>query len=389
MNQGKTIFRQLSGLVSRYEFSKCVNRYHGNRRIRQLSCYQQFLCMIFGQLTRRESLRDIIVCLNAQGRGLYHLGLGKGVARSTLSDANNRRDWRIFADFAQYLMKEATTLYTDCSEQAQWQESIFALDSSLIRLCIDLFGWARYRKTTAAVKMHVMLDIQTAIPNFFHLSDGKDHDLSIFDLLDFEPGAFYVMDRGYVDFSALYRIEQAKAFFVIRAKKNLRFVRMASISRPQTVRKTIMADQMGHFANHYSAKDYPDKLRRIRLKDLETGKSIVLLTNHLGLDADQIGQMYRSRWRIELFFKWIKQHLRIKVFWGYSENAVKIQLYTALAAYLLVAIARKKLNLSTEMNQMLQILSVNIFAKMPLNQLFTEQPSQISKNDDYNQLSIW
>lgn len=389
MNQGKPIFRQLLELVSRYEFNKCVKRYGGNHRVRQFSCYQHFLCLIFGQLTHRESLRDIVVCLNAQGQGLYHLGLGKGVARSTLSDANNHRNWRIFADFSQYLMREATALYTDSIEGDHWQESIFALDSSLIRLCIEVFGWARYRKTTAAVKMHVMMEVQTAIPNFFHLSDGKDHDLSIFELLTFEPGAFYVMDRGYLDLASLYRIDQEKAFFVIRAKKNLRFKRSASIARAQALKTTIMADQIGRFVNYYSVKEYPSKLRRIRSKDPETGKSIVLLTNHMSLGADKVAQIYRSRWRIELFFKWIKQHLRIKSFWGYSENAVKIQLYTALAAYLMVAIARKKLNLSTEMNSILQILSVNIFSKTPLNQILTENTSQISKNDSDNQLSIW
>ncbi|MEZ4686433.1 MAG: IS4 family transposase [Bacteroidia bacterium] len=389
MNQGKSIFRQLSELVSRYEFKKCVKRYDGNHRVRQFSCYQQFLCLIFGQLTHRESLRDIVTCLEAQGSGLYHLGLGKGVARSTFSDANKQRDWRIFADFAQYLMQEAATLYTDSEARQFFEESVFALDSSLIRLCIDVFGWAHYRKTKAAVKMHVMIDVQTAIPNFFYLSDGLKHDMAVLKTIRFEPGAFYVMDRGYLDFASLFRIEEEKAFFVIRAKKNLKFERKTSIPRTEEEKLTIKADQLGGFTGFYAAKHYPKQLRRIRAKDPKTGKSIVLLTNNFTLEASKIAEMYRKRWRIELFFKWIKQHLRIKTFWGYSSNAVKIQLYTALSAYLIVAIARKKLNISTEMHEILQILSVHIFAKTPLNQLLTKQPSQISKNDSHNQLSIW
>ncbi|MFK7969803.1 MAG: IS4 family transposase [Bacteroidia bacterium] len=389
MNQGKPIFRQLSELVSGYEFKKCVKRYDGDHRVRHFSCYQQFLCMIFGQLTHRESLRDIVTCLNAQGSSLYHLGLGKGVARSTLSDANKSRDWRIFADFAHYLMQEVTLLYADSKARQLFEESVFALDSSLIRLCIDVFGWAHYRKTKAAVKMHVMVDVQTAIPNFFYLSDGLKHDMAVLKTISFEPGAFYVMDRGYLDFESLFRIDQEQAFFIIRAKKNQQFERKLSISRPEEDKATIKADQIGVFTGFYTAKKYPKQIRRIRAKDLETGKSIILLTNNFTLEASKIAQMYRSRWRIELFFKWIKQHLRIKTFWGHSSNAVKIQLYTALSAYLIVAIARKKLNSSTEMNEILQILSVNIFMKTPLNQLLTKQPSQISKNDSSNQLSIW
>jgi len=228
MNQGKSVFRQLSELVSGYEFSKCVKRYQGNYRVRRFSCYQQFLCMVFGQLTHRESLRDIVTCLNAQGSGLYHLGLGKGVARSTLSDANKGREWRIFADFAQYLMQETTALYTDSEERTLFEETVLALDASLIRLCIEVFGWARYRKTKAAVKMHVLIDVQTAIPNFFHLTEGAIHDMVAFRGLDFEPGTFYVMDRAYLDFTSLYRVDQGKAFFVIRAKKGLQFKRKSS-----------------------------------------------------------------------------------------------------------------------------------------------------------------
>ena len=388
MNQGKYVFKQLLSVVRRYEFDKCVTRYNGNTRVRHFGCWQQFLCLAFGQLTHRESLRDIVICLDAQGRKLYHLGFKEAIARSTLADANLKRDWHIYADFAQVLIKEAVELYADEKDSAlSLDQPVYALDSTLIRLCLDIFFWAKYRKRTAAIKMHTLLNVETSIPHFIHITDGLTHDVNILQELDFEPGAFYVMDRAYVEFKQLFRIQQAGAYFVLRAKKNLQFKRQ--YSRPKEGQKGIQADQIGVFTGFYAKKNYPEKLRRIKAKDPETGSTIVVLTNHLSLEAQQIALIYRYRWRIELFFKWIKQHLRIKSFWGQSENAVMIQIYTALATYLIVAIARKKFNIQQNLYQMLQILSVSIFDKVSLNQLFTKHKLQKSKNDISNQLTIW
>lgn len=388
MNQGQYVFKQLMSFVSRYEFNKCVARYNGNHRVRHLGCWQQFLSLAFGQLTHRESLRDIVICLEAQGKKLYHLGFKQAVARSTLSDANQQRDWRIYADFSQVLIKEAVALYADEeSEFFSLSQPVYALDSSLIRLCLNIFFWAKYRKATAAIKIHTLLDVKTSIPHFIHITDGLTHDVNILKELTFEPGAFYVMDRAYVDFDQLFRLHQATAFFVLRAKKNLQFKRQ--YSRPKEGQSGIQADQTGVLTGFYAKKAYPEKLRRIKAKDPESGSTIVILTNHMSLEAQQIALIYRNRWQIELFFKWIKQHLRIKSFWGQSENAVMIHIYSALCTYLIVAIVRKKLNIQQSLYEMLQILSVSPFVKTPLNQLFTNQKIQNSKNDNHNQLSIW
>lgn len=388
MNQGKYVFKQLLGFVSRYEFNKCVSKHNGNAYVKHFGCWQQFLCLAFGQLTHRESLRDIVVCLDAQGKKLYHLGFKQSVAKSTFAEANQHRDWRIYADFAQHLIKEAVDLYADEKDSfLSVEQPVYALDSTLIRLCLDIFYWAKYRKRTAAVKIHTLLNVETAIPHFIHITDGLTHDVNILKELDFEPGAFYVMDRAYVEFKQLFRLNQAGAFFVLRAKKNLQFKRQ--YSRSKEGQEGIQADQIGIFTGFYAHKDYPDKLRRIKAKDAETGSTIVILTNHMSLEAHQIALIYRYRWRIELFFKWIKQHLRIKSFWGQSENAVMIQIYSALCTYLIVAIARKKLGIQQNLYEMLQILSVSIFDKVPLNQLFTNHKLQNSKNDLSNQLSIW
>lgn len=388
MNQGKYVFKQLMGFVSRYEFDKCVSRYDGNKRVRHLGCWQQFLSLAFGQLTHRQSLRDIVVCLRAQGPKLYHLGFRQPLARSTLADANKNRNWRIFADFSQHLIQEAVKLYgQESSEQSSLSQPIYALDSSLVLLCLNLFFWAKYRKTTAGIKIHTLLNVETAIPHFFHITDGLTHDVNILREMDFEPGAFYVMDRGYVNFEQLFRIDQSGAFFIVRAKKNLKFKRQSSNSKKG--QETIVFDQLGYLTVYYSRKAYPEKIRCLKARDPETNQTIVLLTNHKKWTATQIAQCYRKRWQIELFFKWIKQHLRIKTFWGYSENAVLTQIYTALATYLIVAIVRKKLNIQHNLYEMLQILSVSPFQKTPLNQLFTDQSLQNSKNEDSNQLNIW
>jgi hypothetical protein len=297
MNQGTYVFKQLMSFVSRYEFNKCVARYKGNARVRHLGCWQQFLCLAFGQLTHRESLRDIVVCLQAQGKKLYHLGFKQPVARSTLSDANQGRNWHIFADFAQVLIKEAIELYADEKDDGLLLEQpVYALDSTLIRLCLNIFFWAKYRKKTAAIKVHTLLNVETSIPHFIHITDGLTHDVNILQKLDFEPGAFYVMDRAYIDFKHLFRLHQAKAFFVLRAKKNLQFKRQ--YSRSKEGQKGIQADQIGVFTGFYAQRAYPEKMRRIKAKDPETGSTIVILTNHMSLEAQQIALIYRYRWRI-------------------------------------------------------------------------------------------
>lgn len=388
MNQGKYVFSQLMDFFPRYEFRKCVKRYKGNHRVRDFTCWHQFLCLSFGQLTNRESLRDIVTCLRSRGKDLYHLGLGSKVARSTLSDANRRRNWRIYADFTQYLMKVARDLYAGSPEEdLGLDHTVYALDASLIHLCLSIFFWTEYRKTTAAVKIHTLLDVKNALPRYFCITDGLTHDVKVLQQLAFEPDAFYVMDRGYLDFKQLYRIHQSHAFFVIRAKKSLKFKRQ--YSRPKKGQEHIVFDQIGVLTVYYSHKGYPEKLRCVKAKDPETGKSIVLLTNHMELEASMISNLYRNRWKIEIFFRWIKQHLKIKVFWGETENAVKTQIWTALATYLLVAIAKKKLGIQQNLYEILQILSVSTFDKTPLNQLLSKNGIQNSKNDNPNQLKMF
>lgn len=388
MNQGRYVFSQLMDYISRHEFDKCVDRYRGNHRVRGFTCWHQFLCLMFGQLTCRESLRDIITCLQSRGKGLYHLGLGTKVARSTLSDANQRRDWRIYADYARYLMKEARELYSDeAATDVGIDNTVYALDSSLIHLCLNIFYWAKYRKTTAATKIHTLLDVKNELPSYFCITDGLKSDMKILPELFFEPEAFYVMDRGYMDFEQLYRIHSSHAYFIIPAKATLKFRRQKS--QDTKSEEYIMSDQIGVFTVYYSKKRYPDKIRRIRSKDPETGKSIILLTNNMVLSASMLATLYRYRWRIEVFFRWIKQHLRIKVFWGESENAVKTQIWAALCTYLLVAIMKKRLNIQQKMYEILQVLSVSVFDKTPVSQLFTESAIQKHSEAGYNQLSIF
>lgn len=388
MNHGRYIFSQLMDFVPRYEFNKCVQRYNGDFRVRRFSCWQQFLCLGFGQLTFRESLRDIVVCLQSRGNQLYHFGFRKGVSRSTLADANSRRDWRIYADFAQVLMKQARELYQGSPGTAMdIDHTVYALDASLIHLCPGIFHWTKYRETTAAVKMHALLEVGHAIPEFFCITDGLTHDVKILHRPIFQPGAFYVMDRGYLNFEQLYRIDLSGAFFVIRAKKTLKFKRQ--YPRSKQGRDNIVFDQVGEFTVYYSKRAYPGKIRCVKAKDPDTGKTVVLLTNHMGLEAQSISRLYRSRWKIEIFFRWIKQHLRIKVFWGESENAVKTQIWIAVAAYLLVAIARNKCKIQQNMHEMLQILSISAFDKVPINELFSKNEFRILKKDDCNQLKIF
>jgi len=386
MHQGKYVFLQLMNMIPKYEFNTYVNRFDGNKGVRNFTCWQQFLCLAFGQLSNRESLRDIIICLNAQHDKLYHLGFKSTLSRSTFSDANNNRDWRIYAYFAQFLMHKVQKLYANNQEQSrQFDFTVFALDASLIRMCLNVFFWAKYRSSKAAVKIHTLLDVQTAIPYYFHITDGIVNDMSILKQLVFIPGAYYILDRGYNDFSELYRIHTSRAFFVIRAKDPLKFNRQYSNAK----QGNIIYDQIGTFITFYSKKDYPEKIRCIKSRDPETNTTIVLLTNNFELQAIDIAELYRNRWQVELFFKWIKQHLKIKVFWGISENAVKTQIYSALSTYLIVAILKHHLKLQQNLYEILQILSVSLLSKMPINELFTKNELQNKPLDDPNQLKIW
>lgn len=385
MHQGKYIFSQLMDLISKYEFDKCVDRYNGNKGIRSFSCWQQFLCLAFGQLSYRESLRDIVVCLKAQNQKIYHMGFRSTPSKSTFSDANNNRDWRIYAEFAQILMSKVHKLYANSDMLRHFNFTVFALDSSLIRLCLSSFFWAKYRSTKAAVKMHTIYDVQTAIPYYFNITDGIVSDMAILKELHFLPDAFYILDRGYNDFSELYRINNSRAYFVIRAKNTLNFKRQYSNSKSGN----IIYDQTGEFINYYSKKGYPEKIRRIKSFDPETKAIVVLLTNNFHIKATDIALLYKNRWKVELFFKWIKQHLKIKAFWGLSENAVKTQIYTALSTYLIVAIFKHNYKLQQNMYEILQVLSVSLFNKDTANELFMDIALQKINDIDCNQLKIW
>jgi len=370
MYAGKLVFAQVMEYAPWHTFRRLVTKYHGDFNVRSFSCLDQFLCMAFAQLTYRESLRDIEACLGAQPAKLYHLGIRGNVSRSALADANEGRDWRIYFEFAQALIRAARRLYAKEPLGVELSETVYALDSTTIDLCLSLFPWAPFRQAKAAVKLHTLLDLRGAIPTFIHISDGKLHDVNVLDLLVAEPGAFYVMDRGYLDFERLYTLHQAGSFFVTRAKSNSRFRRL--VSRPVDRSTGLICDQSVELTVFYSHQGYPERLRRIRFKDPETAKTLVFLTNHFALPALTIGALYKSRWQVELFFRWIKQHLRIERFFGTSENAVKSQVWIAVAVYVLVAIIRKRLDLEFSLHSMLQILSVTPFEKVPLFQLLTD-----------------
>ncbi len=364
-------------------FQRIVDRYRGDHRVRVLSCAEQFRVMAFAQLTFRESLRDIEACLSAQAGKLYHMGFREPIRRSTLADANESRDWRIYADFAQVLIRQARKLYVSQPMALELDATVYALDSTTIDLCLTLFPWAPFRTTKAAVKLHTLLDLRGNIPSFIHISDGKMHDVNVLDLLIPEAGAYYVMDRGYVDFERLYALHQMGAFFVTRAKSNLNARRLYSAATDRTT--GVLCDQTIALNGFYSQRDYPAHLRRIRFKDPETAKTLVFLTNQTTLPALTIGALYKSRWHVELFFKWIKQHLRIKQFYGTSANAVKTQVWTAVSVYVLVAIVRKRLGLDLSLYSLLQIFSVTLFEKMPLQQAFQMEVDI----DPSNQLNLF
>jgi hypothetical protein len=386
MYAGKLVFAQVMEYAPWHTFRRLVTKYHGDFNVRRFSCLDQFLCMAFAQLTYRESLRDIEACLGAQPAKLYHLGIRGNVSRSALADANEGRDWRIYFEFAQALIRIARRLYAKEPLGVELSETVYALDSTTIDLCLSLFPWAPFRQAKAAVKLHTLLDLRGAIPTFIHISDGKLHDVNVLDLLVAEPGAYYVMDRGYLDFERLYTLHQAGSFFVTRAKSNSQFKRL--VSRPVDRSTGLICDQSVELTVFYSHQGYPERLRRIRFKDPDTAKTLVFLTNNFALPALTIGALYKSRWQVELFFRWIKQHLRIKRFFGTSENAVKSQVWIAVAVYVLVAIIRKRLDLEFSLHSMLQILSVTPFEKVPLFQLLTDMAPVEKSSANPNQLIL-
>jgi len=386
MYAGKTLFAQLMDFVPWTSFERLVQRYGGDHRVRTLYCAEQFRAMAFAQLTYRESLRDIETCLSAQARKLYHMGFREPVRRATLADANATRDWRLYAEFAQRLIRRARRLYAQEPLGVQLQNTVYALDSTTIDLCLSMFPWATFRATKAAVKLHTLLDLRGAIPSFIHISDGKLHDVNVLDLLLFEPGAFYLMDRGYLDYARLYALDQAGSFFVTRARRNLCARRL--YSAPVDRSTGLICDQTIALKHPDALADYPANLRRIRYRDPTTGKTLVFLTNHMTLPALTICALYKSRWQVELFFKWIKQHLRIKRFYGTSENAVKTQIWIAVAVYVLVAIIRKELKLQASLHTLLQILSVSRFEKIPLQQALNDSPNLLQSPDVANQLTL-
>ena len=387
MYQDKYVFAQLMSLINRHEFSKCVDRYEGNYRVRSFTCWHQFLSMSFGQLTNRESLRDLTTCLNAHQSKLYHMGLSNGVKRSTLAEANESRDWRIYADFAQVLIGQARKLHFDDTTGIELDNVVYALDASTIELCLNVFWWAKFRKHKAAVKLHTPLDVKCEIPCFIHITEGLVHDVNVLDVLEFEAGAFYVMDRGYTDWERLYKLHQSGAFFVIRAKKNVKIQRVYS----HLVDKLtgLKCDQTIRFSGVKTAKLYPEKLRRVKYYDEVHQVNYVYLTNHFEAPALQIAILYLNRWKVELFFKWVKQHLRIKRFWGESPNAVKTQIWIAVCTFVLMAIWRQKLKSLQSLNEILQITSVSVFDKTPVNQLFMKIESKNPEVGIHNQLNIF
>ena len=387
MNTGKTLFAQVMDFLPWKTFHRIVARHGGDKGVRALTCAEQFRAMAFAQLTYRESLRDIEACLLAQAAKLYHMGFREPVARSTLADANELRDWRIWESFAGRLIAQARELYVSEDLGLDLSNTVYALDSTTIDLCLSVFPWAHFRTTKAAVKMHTLLDLKGNIPSFIHVSDGKLHDVHALDLLELEAGAIYVMDRGYVDFARLHTLHLAGAFFVTRAKSNMNFHRIYSAKSDRST--GVICDQTIELDGFYTKQDYPAKLRRVRFKDPETGKTLVFLTNQMTFPAATICALYKNRWHVELFFKWIKQHLRIKCFFGTSENAVKTQIWIAVSVYVLIAIVKKRLNLDASLYTLLQILSVTLFEKMPLQQAFPSSDSSSDSITINNQLNLF
>ncbi len=387
MNSGKTVFAQLMEFLPTYEFHRCIERYRGDYKVKTFSCWDQYLCMAFAQLTYRESLRDIEACLRAAEPKLYHMGIRGKVSRNTLANANQVRDWRMYEDFAHVLITRARKLYIHDSFGIDLGHTVYALDSTTIDLCLSLFPWAQFRKRKGAVKLYTLLDLRGSIPTVIVITHGKVHDVNILDQLSIEPGAFYVMDRGYLDFARLHRIHESGAFFVTRAKRNFRFKRIYSRNADKST--GVQCDQIVVPENFYAKRDYPSKLRRIKYYDTENDTRLVFLTNNFTLPAKTIADLYRCRWHVELFFKWIKQHLRIKAFYGTTENAVKTQVWIAISVYVLVAIVKKLLKLDRSLYTILQILSVTLFEKTPIVRAFSRAEYEKWERDMANQLTLF
>ena len=387
MYTGKLVFSQAMDHLPQHTFRRCVQRYNGNHHVKSFTCQDQYRSMAFAQLTYRESLRDIAACLKAQQNKLYHMGIRSRVARSTLAEANEKRDWRIYADFAQSLIQTARRLYIDEELGLDIDNTVYALDATTIDLCLSVFPWAHFRQAKAAIKLHTLLDLRGNIPTFIHISDGKLHDVNVLDILIPEPGAYYVMDRGYLDYKRLHQLNQVAAFFVIRAKSNLQFRRI--YSHPIDKSTGLRCDQTIKLTGFYPRQHYPNMLRRIKFYDVKTDKKFVFLTNNFSLPALTITELYRHRWQVELFFKWIKQHLRIKSFFGTSENAVKTQVWIAVSVYVLVAIIKKRLGIKASLYSILQILSLTIFETMTLDQLLTGCDQNMKINNDDIQLNLF
>ena len=388
MNSGKYVFSQIMGLVSSTSFQTIVNRHFGDYKVRDFSCWKQFLCMSFGQLTHRESISDTVLCLKANANKMYHLGIGEVVAVSSITRANENRSFQIYEDLAMLLIKEAKQLYSlNDNLEVSLKGNVFAIDATTIDLCLSTFHWATFRSTKAGIKLHTQIDLKTSIPEFILFSTASVHDVNVLDFIHFEANSFYIMDRGYVDYKRLYKIHTSGAFFVTRAKDNMNYRRL--YSQQKDIANGVIYDQIIMLNNHYASIYYPIKMRRIKFKDEETGKIFIFLTNNFYLKATEIAQLYKHRWKIELFFKWIKQHLKIKTFWGQSENAVKTQIWIAVSVYVLVAIAKKRFMLTQSLYEILQVLSISIFEKMPINQLFQQTQLQYFKEPKDNQLKMF
>ena len=388
MNTGKYVFSQATYFLSFDDFNKFVKKYKGNYKIKTFSCWNQLLCMLFGQLAKRESLSDLVTCLQTQQTKWYHLGLGTTITKSNLAYANENRDWRMYADFAYTLIAKARKICTASSDfELKIDGNVYAVDSTTIDLCLSVFWWAKFRKHKGAIKLHTQFDIKSDIPHFVHFSDGSVHDVNVMDILIYEPGSFYVFDRGYVDFKRLHNIRQKLAWFVTRAKDNMNYRRLYSNKVDKST--GIKVDQVIKLNNHYAVKNYPDKLRLIKFYDPESAMDLEFISNNFELAATEIAMLYKYRWRIELFFKWIKQHLQIQSFWGTSENAVRIQVYTAIIAYCTVAIMKENLKINHTNYEILQILSMTLISKTPVNQLFDTNYQQNFKELNHNQLVLF
>lgn len=387
MNQGKTVFSQIMDFLPMNKFRRCVDRYSGNCRVRSFTCFDQFLCMAFAQLTYRESLRDIECCLRAMNEKLYHMGIRGKISRTTLADANEKRDWHIYSDFAQILIHHARKLYADDDFGLELQETVYALDATIIDLCLSVFPWAHFRRTKSAIKLHTLLDLKGSIPSFIAITEGRVHEVNILDELIPEAGAIYIMDRGYLDFERLYTLHLCGSFFVVRAKINTGLRRLYSM--PVDKSSGLKCDQIVVPTGFYARKNYPDKLRIVKFFDAEKEQQLNFLTNQMTLPASTIAELYRYRWQVELFFKWIKQHLRIKAFYGTSENAVKTQIWVAISVYVLVAIIKKQLKIDLSLYTILQIFSITLFEKLPILQMLTADTYKNKITSDHIQLKLF